>query len=323
MSVDGQDTSVDGPSTSVYGPGGLGAGQPSGGAKRRRSANFEKLLSNFEAGPDTRMVQVANPEESRVKVVEATARVKVWDRKDDETVRRIAARNVGRRWSLLKVCGSVVDEISEIVDELPLKDKLKEKLWWKGEERKKFTEWKNRNIKFLNLKESERKEVAKVKGPLGDYFKPKYLDRKKFEVEEMLEKENSKLEEDLKEIIEERKAAKSKKRKLVIFRKCKRKLEELILNWNETKDMEEDRRAKVIKEAAMEERLKETLTLKQRKAENDYPPEAKPLSSTKEADRLQPEANPFVAAVTADLGCDNGPSIPSSARFGQRMTKFK
>ena len=175
---------LSGQSTSVYGPlsgqGGLDAGQPSGGAKRRRSANFEKLLRNFEAGPDTRMVQVANPEESRVKVVEATARVKVWDKKDDEKVRRLAARNVGRRWSLMKLCGSVVDEMSGIVDELPLKDKLKEKLWWKGEERKKFTEWKHRNIKFLNLKESERKDVAKVEGPLGNYLKSS--DKKKFEV---------------------------------------------------------------------------------------------------------------------------------------------
>ena len=97
------------------------------------------------------------------------------------------------------------------------------------------------------------------------------------------------------------------------------------MDWNETKDMEEERRFKVVKEAAMKERLKDKLKLKKRKADNtnDDPPEVKPLSITDEAVKLQPDANLFVAAVTADLGCDNGPTIPSSARFGHRMTKFK
>ena len=78
--------------------------------------------------------------------------MKVWDKKDDEIVRRIAARNVGKKWNLMKVCGSVVDETSAIVDELPLKERLKERLWWKGEERMKFTDWKIRNRRFLNFR---------------------------------------------------------------------------------------------------------------------------------------------------------------------------
>ena len=171
------------------------------------------------------------------------------------------------------------------------------------------------------MKESGKKDDAKVEGPLSIYLKSS--DRAKFEVEEMLNKENSKLEEDQKEISEERKTAKSKKRKLEIFRKCRRKLEELTLNWNETKDMEEERRAKMIKEAAMKEILKETLNMKKRKVEEDDPLVIKPLKITLEAVKLQTDANSFMADVTADLGCDNGPDNPFPARFGQQMPKLE
>ena len=36
----------------------------------------------------------------------------------------------------------------------------------------------------------------------------------------------------------------------------------------------------------------------------------------------KPEANLFVTAVTADLGCDNRPTVPSPARFGYKVKKL-
>ena len=143
-------------------------------------------------------------------------------------------------------------------------------------------------------------------------------------IEEILDAENLKLEKELREISEERKAAKSKKRKYELYRKCRRRLKDLTRNWNETKDIEEEeRRAKSVKEAAMKERLKYALNQKQRKVDDEETSGIRTLNITQKAVGLQPDANLFVAAVTADLGCDNGPSVPSPARFGHRMKNFE
>ena len=294
---------------------------------RRRSANFEKLLSTFQDQPATVEVQVDSLDKPRMKVKEVMAtKVKVWERKDDEVIRKIVAKNVSRKWDVIKMCKNVMDDLDEFVEVLSTKEKLKEKVWWKEADRKKFTEWKTRNMRFLNLKES-KKEPAATLGPLEQFCKMKGLAREKFDLEEKIEKENKELELELKEITQERKVSKSKRKKLEIYRKCRKRLENLTENWNETtKDREEQRKSKVLKEEAMKERLvkeiKETKP-KLRKPDDRVKEnlEIKSLEVTKNVICAKSDANQFVAVSTADLGCDNKPTVPYSARFGCKQKK--
>ena len=110
-------------------------------------------------------------------------------------------------------------------------------------------------MRFLNLKES-KKEPAATLGPLEQFCKMKGLAREKFDLEEKIEKENNELEIELKEITQERKSSKSKRKKLEIYRKCRKRLENLTDTWNETtEDREEQRKFNLLKEEAMKERL--------------------------------------------------------------------
>ena len=86
------------------------------------------------------------------------------------------------------------------------------------------------------MKESRLKEISTEMGPLKEFCKEKGLDRKKFDFEEKIDEENKEFEKELKEISQERKLAKSKKKRLETFRKCRRRLEDLVGNWKETKD---------------------------------------------------------------------------------------
>ena len=295
--------------------------------QRRRSAKFEKLLSTFQDQPATVEVQVDSLDKPRMKVKEVmVTKVKVWERKDDEVIRKIGAKNVSRKWDVIKVCKNVMDDLDEFVEILPTKEKLKEKVWWKESDRKKFTEWKTRNVRFLNLKES-KKEPAATLGPLEQFCKMKGLAREKFDLEEKIEKENNELEIELKEITQERKSSKSKRKKLEIYRKCRNRLENLTDNWNETtKDREEQRKFKVLKEEAMKERLvkemKETKP-KLRKLDDRVKEilEVSSVEVTKNVICTKPDAEQFVAVTTADLGCDNKPTVPYSARFGCKQKK--
>ena len=108
--------------------------------------------------------------------MEVVAKVKVWDRKDDELIRKIAAKNVSRKWEVVKLCTNVIDDVNDIIEGMSLKEKLKEKVWWKDFERKKYTEWKTRNLRFLNLKKSVK--PAPVLGPLEKFCREKGLARR-------------------------------------------------------------------------------------------------------------------------------------------------
>ena len=131
----------------------------------------------------------------------------------------------------------------------------------------------------------------------------------------------------MKEITQERKSSKSKRKKLEIYRKCRNRLENLTDNWNETmKDREEQRKFKVLKEEAMKERLvkemKETKP-KLRKLDDRVKEilEVSSVEVTKNVICTKPDAEQFVAVTTADLGCDNKPTVPYSARFGCKQKK--
>ena len=90
--------------------------------------------------------------------------------------------------------------------------------------------YKLRNLKTLNLKESKWKESAKS-GPFESFCQKKGLERKKEMWEIRSEKEIEKKEEIVKALKQEKKCAKSKKRKLHLYKKCRGLIEENVLDW--------------------------------------------------------------------------------------------
>ena len=63
----------------------------------------------------------------------------------------------------MKVCSEVIDEADELVENLSMKEKLKEGVLWSKDEKEKHQVWKARNIRYLNLKET--KKVGTKNGP--------------------------------------------------------------------------------------------------------------------------------------------------------------
>ena len=254
-------------------------------------------------------------------------RVKVWERKDDEVISKIAAKNVGRKWEVVKACVSVIDDGNELFEGLTLKEKLKEGVWWQNVERKNYLEWKTRNMRSLNLKESSAKPAA-VPGPMEKFCTMKGLARIKFDLEDRTEKENCNFENELKEITLERKLARSKKKKLDLYRKCRKRLEILTNDWKSMKDQEEMSNSKKLKEEAMKERIRKQMkeTKQDSRREEVRDPtslEIKPPIVTNKATFTESDVNQFVAMRPADLGCDNVPTVPYSARFGCKLNKMK
>ena len=177
----------------------------------------------------------------------------VWNVEDDIRLRKSVRNEINKNWELLKVCRDVIDENTPMVTNMSEKEKLKESLEWDVRQRKDYENWKLRNLRTLNLKESRMKESVKS-GPFESFCKKKGLERKKEMWETRSEKEIEKKEEILKELKQERKVAKSKKRKLHLYKKCRRLLEENVLDWKKVREKEEETLFQERKKIASEER---------------------------------------------------------------------
>ena len=78
-----------------------------------------------------------------------------WDKFDDVHVRRVASNKIVKKWELLTMCRDVIDEIDGLVGRMTMKECLKENVSWQGEERKHYTDWKAKNIRYMSLKNSK------------------------------------------------------------------------------------------------------------------------------------------------------------------------
>ena len=104
-----------------------------------------------------------------------------------------------------------------------------------------------RNVRYLNLKESKQKENAK-NNVLQEFCERKGKSRKKGAWEKKVEEEIELKESELKETYNAKKTAKSRKKKIELFRKCKEKLFSLIENWKETPGSDEGKTFMKLKE---------------------------------------------------------------------------
>ena len=176
-----------------------------------------------------------------------------WTREDDLRVWRILRNQTCKKWEVLKICRDIIDENEQMVAGMSEKEKLKENLVMNVKEKKEYDLWKIRNMKTLNLKESKMKESVKS-GPFENFCHKKGLNRKKEIWEIRSEKETERKEDILKELKAERKCARSKKKKLQLYKKGQAQLKENVLTWNETKATEEETLFREIKKIALQER---------------------------------------------------------------------
>jgi hypothetical protein len=99
---------------------------------------------------------------------------------------------------------------------------------------------------------------ASVKsGPFENFCKKKGLERKKEIWETRSEKEIEEKEEIVKDLKQERKSAKSKKRKLHLYKKCRKLIEENVLDWKRVRENEEETLFQERKKIVSEERRSE------------------------------------------------------------------
>ena len=81
-------------------------------------------------------------------------RIKIWDKSDDIRVRKVAGLIAQKKWKVMKVCSEVIEEVDELIENLSMKEKLKESVLWSKNEKEKHKVWKARNIRYLSLKET-------------------------------------------------------------------------------------------------------------------------------------------------------------------------
>ena len=180
----------------------------------------------------------------------------IWGRGDDEIVRKVAKKDVVKKWELMRICRDVIDENEEMIMNMNVKEMLKENVRWKNEDERNFREWKLRNVRHLSLKETKFKDKENVKvGPFEKFCTKKGLTRERNLWERKCEKEYELKENLVKDLKEERKAARSRRKKIDLTKKCKEILTSTITDWNTTPWREEETLFEELKKIAKKERI--------------------------------------------------------------------
>ena len=183
-------------------------------------------------------------------------------------------------------------------------------------------------MRYLNLKESSRKENTN-RGLFQEFCKEKGLERKKDNWELEASNENEKIAEIVQEIKIERKVARSKKKKLALFRKCLENLKKSFGDEKSTPAAEEERKFRSMKEKAKKENIvKELGRSKLKQIEEESLRRKKttlPDKTVVQESKLDCDSHPttnFDVVSQVDLGCDN-PTVPFPDTDSVEMTIFK
>ena len=73
----------------------------------------------------------------------------------------MSVKVVHKKWEIVKICLSIIEENNEIVRRLSPKERRKENLVWNEEDARNVEMLKVRNVRFLNLKNSKTKGSPK------------------------------------------------------------------------------------------------------------------------------------------------------------------
>jgi hypothetical protein len=188
----------------------------------------------------------------------------IWRKEDEAITRNISKKLVKKKWDVKKLCLEVLEEYSNIVNELNFKEKKKLNVLWDVEDAKNVEMIRITNIRYLNLKSSKVK-VGMKENVLEKFCEQKGLNEMKESWRKNVEEETELKEIELKEILTKKKLAKSKKKKIELFKECKEMLYKLVTDWKETPTLEEEKMFGIIKEKVKKERMEIALSMKKKK----------------------------------------------------------
>ena len=174
----------------------------------------------------------------------------------------------------------------------------------------------------MSLKNSKQKERS---GPFDQFCNKKGWGKEKEMWEVAVKNETERKENLMKEIAIERKS-KSRKRKLEIYRKCRKVLLNELTDWKTSPGVEEDKEYKTLKEIAKKERTqKEFANRKLKKSEEPRhklleTETSQQLVTKKVMCKMSEPIKPFVVMRAIDLVCGK-PVAPSRATVDGTMNK--
>jgi hypothetical protein len=142
---------------------------------------------------------------------------------DDHKLKYLAKKTDKKEFEIMKACKVVVDRLDVMVDEKLPMTRLTENVTWDEVFERKYCVWKTMNVRFLNLKESSLKEKAK-ENTLMNFYEAKGLLKHLMQNESWesdLETSLEMKERKVKEIYQNLKIYKTKKKKLDLLKDCK------------------------------------------------------------------------------------------------------
>ena len=163
-----------------------------------------------------------------------------WSEDDENAVRKLSKSLVHKKWETLKISLHFIEENKEIVRRLSPKEKKKEMLAWNDEDERNVTMFMVRNVRYLNPKNG-RMNGANKENVLEQFCRKKGLHEQKEKWRKDIETEIDLKEIEVEEIKRKTKQAKSKKKKLEMFKECRAKLDSILVDWKEIPGRDEGR----------------------------------------------------------------------------------
>ena len=195
-------------------------------------------------------------------------------------VRKLAKNVVTKKWEIVKICLNVIEENCSIVKEMSIKERVKENVTWNVDDVRNVNLLKTRNVRYLSMRSGNMNLKKKVNN-LEQFWERTGLNKVKETWRTEVEREVELKECEASELIKMTKLAKSKKKKLSLFRECKERLWNLIQTWNETPSVEEERIFEMLKERVKNGRMKLALKnlVKESELNNEAAPDDKVLKT--------------------------------------------
>ena len=174
---------------------------------------------------------------------------------DEKTLKKLTANMVNKKWEMVKLCLNVIDDQEESVKRMTEKEKKKENVSWNEDEMKNVNKLRVNNVRFLNLKNGT-KNVSKKMNVLEEFCIKKGVTEKKECWRRQIEEEIEKKESEVEEMKKKKMQARSKKRKLELFKECQTRLGMMIVDWKETPKKDEESKFVEWKEKVLQIKMK-------------------------------------------------------------------
>ena len=177
----------------------------------------------------------------------------VWRQEDDNLIKSLAKSLTKKKWDIIKLCLEIIQDISITVKEMKITELKKMGVDWSEDDDRKVEMIRVKNIRYLSLRSSKLKTSMK-ENILRNFCENKGHIKEKENWRRKVDKEIELKEIILRDLLLNKKLAKSKKKRLELLMDCKRTLHLLIDDWKETPPLDEDKMTRKIRESCMRER---------------------------------------------------------------------